>query len=68
MGVQWHGCATLCRASPSSEQQGRAEPEDHVAILCEIMAGLIRAEIPAPVGADRQFFVTHLASWIRRFR
>jgi TorA maturation chaperone TorD len=46
---------------------GRSEPEDHVAILCEIMAGLIRAEIPAPVDADRQFFATHLAPWIRRF-
>jgi TorA maturation chaperone TorD len=45
----------------------RSEPEDHVAILCEIMAGLIRAEIPAPVDADRQFFATHLASWIRSF-
>jgi TorA maturation chaperone TorD len=46
---------------------GRSEPEDHVAILCEIMAGLIRAEIAAPVDADRQFFQMHLASWIRRF-
>jgi TorA maturation chaperone TorD len=46
---------------------GRSEPEDHVAILCEIMAGLIRAEIAAPADADRQFFATHLAPWIRRF-
>jgi TorA maturation chaperone TorD len=46
---------------------GRSEPEDHVAILCEIMAGLIRAEFAAPADADRQFFATHLASWIRRF-
>jgi TorA maturation chaperone TorD len=45
----------------------RSEPEDHVAILCEIMAGLIRSEIPAPVDADRQFFQAHLAPWIRRF-
>jgi TorA maturation chaperone TorD len=46
---------------------GRSEPEDHVAILCEIMAGLIRAELPAAGDADRQLFQTHLASWIRRF-
>jgi TorA maturation chaperone TorD len=45
----------------------RSEPEDHVAILCEIMAGLIRAEIPAPANAERQFFETHLAPWIKRF-
>jgi TorA maturation chaperone TorD len=46
---------------------GRSEPEDHVAILCEIMAGLIRAELAATADADRQFFETHLAPWIRRF-
>jgi TorA maturation chaperone TorD len=46
---------------------GRSEPEDHVAILCEIMAGLVRGEFPAPVDADRRFFQTHLAPWIRRF-
>lgn len=45
----------------------RTEPEDHAAILCEIMAGLIRADIAAQAGADRQFFATHLAPWIRRF-
>jgi TorA maturation chaperone TorD len=45
----------------------RTEPEDHAAILCEIMAGLIRADIAAPAGADRQFFEAHLAPWIRRF-
>jgi TorA maturation chaperone TorD len=45
----------------------RREPEDHVAMLCEIMAALIRADIPAPVDADRQFFQTHLAPWFRRF-
>jgi TorA maturation chaperone TorD len=46
---------------------GRSEPEDHVAILCEIMSGLIRTELAARVDADRQFFATHLAPWIRRF-
>jgi TorA maturation chaperone TorD len=46
---------------------GRSEPEDHVAILCEIMAGLISGDIAGPVGADREFFESHLAPWIRRF-
>jgi TorA maturation chaperone TorD len=46
---------------------GHWEPEDHVAILCEIMAGLVSGEIAAPAGADREFFDKHMARWIRRF-
>ena len=46
---------------------GHSEPEDHVAILCEIMAGLVGGEIAAPAGADREFFDKHMARWIRRF-
>src|SRR5450756_274921 len=34
----------------------RSEPEDHAAILCEIMAGLVGGNIAAPAGADRGFF------------
>ena len=49
------------------QADGKSEPEDHAAMLCEIMAGLIRADIPAPGGAERQFFATHLKPWIRRF-
>jgi TorA maturation chaperone TorD len=45
----------------------RSEPEDHAAILCEIMAGLVGGGITAPAGADREFFEKHLARWIRRF-
>ena len=45
----------------------RPEPEDHVAILCEIMAGLVSGEISSPAGAEREFFEKHLAPWIRRF-
>jgi TorA maturation chaperone TorD len=44
----------------------RSEPEDHAAILCEIMAGLIRGDIAASAGTQREFFATHLAPWIRR--
>jgi len=45
----------------------RSEPEDHVAIPCEIMAGLIGGAFASPGGADREFFGQHLAPWIRRF-
>jgi TorA maturation chaperone TorD len=46
---------------------GQAEPEDHAAILCEIMAGLASRRLPAPAGADRALFEAHLAPWIGRF-
>jgi TorA maturation chaperone TorD len=46
---------------------GHSEPEDHAAILCEIMAGLVRGDIAGPAGADRGFFEKHLAPWVRRF-
>jgi TorA maturation chaperone TorD len=45
----------------------RSEPEDHVAILCEIMASLVGGDIPGPAGSDRAFFDEHLAPWIDRF-
>ena len=47
--------------------QHHSKPEDHAAILCEIMAGLAGGRIPAPVEAEREFFEKHLAPWIRRF-
>jgi TorA maturation chaperone TorD len=47
--------------------EGEAEPEDHAAILCEIMAGLASRRFPAPPGADREMFERHLAPWIERF-
>jgi TorA maturation chaperone TorD len=46
---------------------GNSEPEDHAAIVCEVMAGLIGGDIASPAGADREFFKKHLAPWIRRF-
>ena len=44
-----------------------AEPEDHAAIMCEIMAGLILGTFSTPAGTDREFFELHLAGWIGRF-
>ncbi|MGA1855598.1 molecular chaperone TorD family protein [Azospirillum sp. 11R-A] len=52
---------------------GVTEPEDHIAALCEMMAGLIGGEF-APedgdiVGLDgqRAFFDRHVGSWAGRF-
>ena len=45
------------------------EPEDHIAALCEIMAGLITGDFgnPAPVGQQANFFEKHIAGWADRF-
>jgi len=48
-------------------QDEQTEPEDHAAILLEIMAGLAGGAIPAPAGTDREIFDDHLAPWIARF-
>jgi TorA maturation chaperone TorD len=47
--------------------EGQCEPEDHAAILCEVMAGLIAGEFAAPVGRQRYFFDRHLAPWMAQF-
>jgi TorA maturation chaperone TorD len=46
---------------------GQVEPEDHIAILCEIMAGLAGGRFAAPDGADRDLFVKHHWPWAGRF-
>jgi TorA maturation chaperone TorD len=47
--------------------EGEAEPEDHAAILCEIMAGLINGRLTGVAGGDRELFEKHLSPWIGRF-
>jgi TorA maturation chaperone TorD len=47
--------------------EGEIEPEDHAAILCEIMAGLASRRFGAPAGSDQRVFEKHLAPWIGRF-
>jgi TorA maturation chaperone TorD len=47
--------------------EGESEPEDHAAILCEIMAGLINGRLSAEPGADLDLFEKHLSPWIGRF-
>jgi TorA maturation chaperone TorD len=49
------------------ERARASEPEDHVAILCEIMTGLIGGDIVGAADADREFFEKHLAPWAGRF-
>jgi TorA maturation chaperone TorD len=45
----------------------RSEPEDHAAMLCEVMAGLVDGGIAAAAGTDRDFFREHMLPWIGRF-
>ncbi len=42
------------------------EPEDHAATLCEIMAGLAAARLPASPQAQRAFFGNHVSRWMGR--
>jgi TorA maturation chaperone TorD len=46
---------------------GQAEPEDHAAILCEIMAGLAGGRFSTPPDAERELFEHHVAPWMGRF-
>ena len=45
------------------------EPEDHIATLCEIMAGLIRGTYGDPLSVEDQhaFFNTHVGTWAGHF-
>jgi len=47
--------------------EGQYEPEDHAAILCEIMSGLASGRFGAKADADQQVFEKHLAPWLGRF-
>ena len=50
-----------------SRAVGPGDPEDHIAFLCEMMAGLIEGRFSAPPGADSAFFARHVAPWAARF-
>lgn len=49
-----------------ARSQGVAEPEDHIAFLCETLAGLIEGRLGAPEAAG-PFFARHLQPWAARF-
>ena len=55
------------RALGIERAQGQPEPEDHAAILCEIMAGLAKGPFATAVGVQQQFFENHVSPWIGRF-
>jgi TorA maturation chaperone TorD len=55
------------RAHGIERAEGQVEPEDHVAILCEIMAGIASGQFPMADRMQRRFFEKHLATWIGRF-
>lgn len=43
------------------------DPEDHIAFLCEVMAGLTAGRFDVEPGTDRAFFQRHLKPWASRF-
>jgi len=45
------------------------EPEDHIASLMEMMAGMISGRFgdPAPLGETKRFFNRHIAPWAEHF-
>jgi TorA maturation chaperone TorD len=47
--------------------EGQSEPEDHAAVLLEVMAGLASGQIVAPDEIQRTIFETYLRPWIGRF-
>ena len=47
--------------------EGHHDPEDHLAILCEVMAGLAAGRFEVESGAERRFFERHLKPWAARF-
>ena len=47
--------------------EGEVEPEDHAAVLCEIMAGWAGGRFKGPASAGRELFEKHLTPWIGRF-
>jgi TorA maturation chaperone TorD len=44
--------------------EGRYEPEDHIAVLCEVMAGMALGDI---AGDQAAFFERHIAPWAAQF-
>ncbi len=47
--------------------EGRHEPEDHIAFLMEVMAGLAGGAFGAPNLDEQTFFARHIAPWAVQF-
>ena len=50
-----------------AREPGNAEPEDHIATLAEIMAGLLRGDFGGGEDEAKRFFSRHLAPWAGTF-
>jgi len=55
------------RANGIERIEGQIEPEDHVATLCEVMAGFASGQFAAAPGMQQLFFERHLAPWVGQF-
>ncbi len=47
--------------------EGRHEPEDHIALLCEVMADMAEGTIAVDADGQAAFFRRHLAPWAGQF-
>lgn len=45
----------------------RTEPEDHIAILCDVMANFASGAIEADLASQKAFFESHIKPWAVRF-
>ena len=52
-----------------SMRKNVSEPEDHIAALCEMMAGMILGDFSKPVSLEEQrsFFKSHISAWAATF-
>jgi TorA maturation chaperone TorD len=46
---------------------GQSDPEDHIACLAEVMAGLIAGDFAVDASEQAHFFTRHLQPWAGRF-
>ena len=47
--------------------EGRHEPEDHIALLFEVMADMASGQIATSAAAQAEFFNRHIAPWAAQF-
>ena len=47
--------------------EGRFEPEDHIALLFDVMGDLASGDLPAEAGMEARFFACHIAPWAAQF-
>lgn len=48
-------------------REGNCEPEDHAALVCEVMSRLADGSLSASEQTQRQFFDSHVVPWMGRF-